>query len=215
MITTKEKIGKIFYSAPKKRIDIFYETFKEFAEAFGITTEVHENFFFAQIVAETGYRLNGGRENLNYSCAGLRHSFSRYRRNPNWSRRDGRCNNHRANRVNIGNVAYANRIGNGDISSGDGYRFRGGGYFQLTGRANYRTMANVIQRTIGDPIGSEGLASEITTTRVGTISALAFWLENQCFECTHIDCVTKKINKYTDSYTKRKRLYQWIASIDN
>jgi len=215
IFTSKQKIRKIFKGATEERIDDFYSTFKEFAKRFSITTEVHENYFLAQIVAETGYKLKGKRENLNYSCKSLKKIFKRYKNNPKWARRDGRCDGHKANQMNIGNIAYAGRIGNGKILSGDGYRFRGGGFFQLTGRSNYRRMSKVIQQTIGDAIGSAGLAYSITETRMSTLSALAFWLDNECYECGHIHCVTKKINRYTDSYKKRKKLYQWIATIPN
>lgn len=213
IFSTQDKLETIFHEASESKVNEFYDAFNEFAKPFGITTEVQENFFLAQIVAETGYALEGKRENLNYSCSALKATFGRYKNNPNWAKRDGRCNGHVANQVNIGNIAYADRIGNGDISSGDGYRFRGGGYFQLTGRANYQRMATVIQQTIGDAIGPEGLESEITTPRVGLLSAMAFWLDNKCYKCTHIDCVTKKINKYTDTYQKRKEIYQWIATL--
>jgi len=211
--TTEEKLKKIFYDADEKDVEDFYETLNEFARDFHVSNETQENFLLAQIVAETGRDLISKRENLNYSCDALKRTFSRYKNNPNWANRDGRCNGHPANQVNIGNIAYADRIGNGDINSGDGYRFRGGGYFQLTGRSNYRRMADVIQQVTGDAIGPEGLEREITTPRVGLLSALAFWLDNKCYQCGNIDCVTEKINKYTDSYDKRKKIYQEIAAL--
>ena len=211
--TSKEKLKKIFYSAPEDKINEFYNVLNEYAKDFAITEEVQENFFLAQIVAETGNALDGKRENLNYTPSALRSTFSRYKNNPNWSERDGRTDDHKANQINIGNVAYADRLGNGDISSGDGYRFRGGGYFQLTGRINYDRMAEVIQQTIGDAIDAENVESEITTPTMGTLTAMAFWLDNGCYRCYDIDCVTAKINRYTDSYEKRRELYLWIASI--
>jgi len=211
--TSKEKMYKIFYDAPTEKVDIFYSLFKKFANDFLITKEVHENFFLAQIVAETGYALNGRRENLNYSCRSLVKIFSRYRRNPKWARRDGRCDGHPANQINIGNIAYANRMGNGNIRSGDGYKFRGGGYFQLTGRGNYQKICDIIQRTINESINADTLVSRITEPRNGLLSALAFWLDNKCYECENIDCVTAKINYHTDSYKKRKKIYQWIAKL--
>ena len=210
---TKEKIAKVFPKASKDRIDEFYNTFSEFAEQFAVTEEVQENFFLAQVLAETGEALNAGRENLNYTPKSLRATFARYRKNPQWSERDGRTSAHKANQVNIGNIAYADRIGNGNIDSGDGYRFRGGGYFQLTGRANYARMASVIQRTTGDAVGPENVEDEITEPTMGVLSALAFWVDNKCFECKDIDCVTRKINRYTHSYEKRKALYLKIAKL--
>jgi len=216
--TTKDKLKKIFKKASEEDIDAFYKVFSSKAEAFGVKTEVQENFFLAQIVAETGYDLKPKRENLNYSVSALKSIFKRYRNNPKWAERDGYIKRGReyiqkANKVNIGNIAYANRIGNGDINSGDGYRFRGGGYFQLTGRENYEKMTEVINKVLGKHLTPELLEAEINTIEVSTLTALAFWYTNKCYECDHIDCVTKKINRYTDSYEKRKEIYMWIAGL--
>ncbi len=209
--TTKKKLKKIFTNATPEDIDAFYDVFNEYAERFMIDTEVRENFFLAQIVAETGYSLKSVRENLNYTPSALISTFSRYKKNPKWSERDGRTSDHKANQVNIGNIAYADRMGNGNIKSGDGYAFRGGGFFQLTGRSNYDRMGEVIQQTIGDAVDGRNVADEITTVTMGLLSAMAFWLDNKCYGCNDINCVTKKINRYTDSYGKRKSIYQQIA----
>jgi putative chitinase len=213
IFTSRAKVAEIFDEASDSIIDAFYDTFNEFAKEFMVTTEVQENFFLSEVVAETGRALDGKREDLNYSCSALKSTFSRYKNNPNWAQRDGRCDNHSANQVNIGNIAYADRIGNGDIDSGDGYKFRGGGYFQLTGRGNYQRMSDIIQQTIGDAIGADGLADQIINPEMATLSALAFWLDNKCYECPDIDCVTGKINYYTDTYDKRKDIYKQIAAI--
>lgn len=210
---TRRKIEEIFNDATRERINEFYNTFIQYARDFNINNETQENFFLAQIVAETGYDLVPKRENLNYSCDALKRIFSRYKNNPNWARRDGRCDGHPANQVNIGNIAYADRIGNGGIESGDGYRFRGGGYFQLTGRGNYERNAKVLSEVLGKEITPEEVESEIETVHMALLTAMAFWYDNKCNYCADIDCVTEKINKYTDSYEKRKEIYQWIASL--
>ena len=208
-----EKISVIFNQASNNDLNEFYDIFSKYARVFNVQNETQENFFLAQIVAETGYGLKGRRENLNYSCSSLKRVFKRYRNNPKWAERDGRCNGHPANQVNIGNVAYANRIGNGDIASGDGYRFRGGGYFQLTGRANYIQISNIINKLTNENVNLDTLAEKITSPKYATLSALSFWYNTNCYKCTDIDCVTEKVNKYTDTYQKRKKIYQWIASI--
>jgi len=210
---TREKLGKIFTSASEQALDDFYYEFNKYANDFAITTEVQENFFLAEVKAEVGSDLVSVRENLNYSSSSLRATFSRYKSNPNWSERDGRNDDHSADQVMIGNVAYADRIGNGPIDSGDGYFFRGGGYFQLTGRYNYDRMGAVIHQTIGDAVDGTNVASEIETTTMGVLSAMAFWLDNECYSCNDIDCVTTKINKYTDTYDTRKQYYLEIASL--
>jgi putative chitinase len=92
----------------------------------------------AEFLAQTAHESNNYtqlHENLNYSSAGLHATFPRlfptvesavpYARQPE----------------KIGNKIYANRIGNGDESSGDGYRYRGRGILQITGRSNYATCS--------------------------------------------------------------------------
>jgi putative chitinase len=209
-----KKLKDIFYEADDESIYEFYNIFNKYARQFEITTEFHENAFLAQIVAETGYALKSVRENLNYTPSALRSTFSRYSDNPDWSERDGRTDAHPANQIQIGNVAYADRLGNGDIESGDGYLFRGGGYFQLTGRSHYTKMATAINNILGDNlITAEYISEKIINIPMGTLTAMAFWLDNECSECSHIDCITEKINYYTDSYQKRKEIYQWITEV--
>lgn len=216
--TSRERLSKIFYKANEDTINRFYDSFVNYHDNFKIETLVYENFFFAEIIAETGYSLKPIRENLNYSVNALKSIFKKYRENPEWAERDGYIKNgnqyiKHANKENIGNIAYAGRIGNGPIASGDGYRFRGGGYFQLTGRDNYSKMASVISDRTDINVSPEDVANKINTIEMSLLTAMAFWYINKCYECNHIDCVTSKINKYTDSYEKRKKIYQKIASI--
>jgi putative chitinase len=76
------------------------------------------------------------RESLNYSAEALRRQWP-HRFTPELADQVGRTLDHAANEVAIANIAYANRMGNGDAASGDGWRFRGTGPIQLTGRDMY------------------------------------------------------------------------------
>jgi len=212
-LISKERLKRIFYNADGSHLSDFYDIFNNYAKSFVINTEVRVNFFLAQVVAEIGYDLISKRENLNYTPTALVTTFSRYSNNPNWADRDGRTELHAARQESVGNVAYADRLGNGDIESGDGYKYRGGGMFQLTGKGNYDRNGVVIQQTIGEAVDGSNVVSEIETTAMGTLSAMAFWLDNECYKCENIDCVTQKINRYTDSYQKRKEIYLWIVSL--
>ncbi len=90
-------------------------------------------YVLATAFHETGGRLQPVEENLNYSAVGLRRTFPQ--------RFSLEAAEECARRPEaIANRAYANRMGNGDIDSGDGYRFRGRGLVQITGRANYRAF---------------------------------------------------------------------------
>lgn len=207
------KLGQIFTTASVPALDDFYSFFDAFARKFRIDAEVNENFFLAQVLAEIGTNLGSVRENLNYSCSALKSTFGYYKRNPGEANADGRCENHSAKQINIGNKAYANRIGNGSVSSGDGYLFRGGGFFQLTGRGNYQAVVDGIEKYAEYEMSAEEYVAMITEVGAGLLGAMSFWEMNKMYNCTNIDCTTKIINRHTDSYAKRKAFYLEIAAI--
>ncbi|WP_206531585.1 hypothetical protein [Affinirhizobium pseudoryzae] len=88
-------------------------------------------YVLATAFHETGGRLQPVEENLNYTAAGLRRTFPQ-----RFTLEDAEDCARQPEA--IANRAYANRMGNGDVASGDGFRFRGRGLVQITGRANYR-----------------------------------------------------------------------------
>ncbi len=211
----EDKVAGIFSKARVDLVEEFCNVFNLYSEIFGISKKLHIDFLLAQLREEVGPNLEPRRESLNYSCESLEKTFRYYRQHPQEALSDGRCNGHIANQRKIANKVYANRIGNGNYTSGDGYRFRGGGFIQLTGRLNYSVMAGVISETINKKITAEDVETEISTITMGLLSAFAFWKYNNLSECVHIDQVTSKINRYTDSYDKRRRFFLQIANIDN
>lgn len=105
-------------------------------------------------------------ENLNYSQTGLRKVFPRYFPNDTIAALYARKPEKIANRV------YANRMGNGNESSGDGWKFRGHGPLQLTGHDNHAAFAKSINRTIDETV------KYISTLQGGIESACWFWKVN-------------------------------------
>lgn len=105
-------------------------------------------------------------ENLNYSQAGLRKVFPRYFPNDTIAMAYARKPEKIANRV------YANRMGNGNEASGDGWKFRGHGPLQLTGHDNHAAFAASIDRTIDETV------EYISTLQGGIESACWFWKAN-------------------------------------
>jgi putative chitinase len=95
--------------------------------------------FFAQTAHESG-GFKAFSENLNYSAKGLRGIFGKY------FPTDALARAYERQPMKIANRVYANRMGNGPESSGDGWKFRGRGALQLTGHDNYQAFANYINR---------------------------------------------------------------------
>ena len=101
----------------------------------------------AAFVAQCAHESGGFRflkENLNYRAESLVRVWPRYFKNLDIA------GQYAHNQEAIANRAYANRMGNGPESSGDGYRFCGRGLIQLTGRSNYQAFADSIETNIND-----------------------------------------------------------------
>lgn len=100
---------------------------------FGITTEQRIEMFLAQIMHESA-GLSAMVENLNYKAETLLHVFSKYFD-------VATATQYARNPEAIANKVYANRLGNGNATSGDGWKYRGHGPIQLTGKANYQAAS--------------------------------------------------------------------------
>lgn len=108
----------------------------ETAKRFGITSNLRLAHFLAQCALES-VKFTATVENLNYSAQGLLKTFKKYFKGVN-------VDDYAHNREKIGNRVYANRMGNGNEASGDGFKFRGRGYIQLTGKNNYSSFSKFI-----------------------------------------------------------------------
>ena len=136
MITTA-LLRSVMPRLSEARAELFVGPLNETFARFDISTPLRAAMFLAQAAHESGelYRLV---EILSYSATRLRvvwpHRFpteeaaAAYERNP----------------VELGNLVYANRLGNGSTESGDGFRYRGRGIFQLTGKANYQAAGEAL-----------------------------------------------------------------------
>lgn len=101
--------------------------------------------FLAQLAHESG-NFTAVVENLNYSSDGLLKTFPKYFKDK------ATADQYARNPQKIGSRVYANRMGNGDEASGDGFKFRGRGYLQLTGKNNYKAFSAFIgQDCVADP----------------------------------------------------------------
>ena len=160
----------------------------------GINTAIRLSHFFAQLAHESG--LKPISENLNYSEKGLLNIFSKYFNSitvKQYARKPQL----------IANKVYANRGGNGDEKSGDGWKYRGRGFIQITGRYNYQMLTN---DTKIDFINNPDLLLQEPNA---IISALWFWDKkniNRFADKDDIKGVTKAINGGYNGLKDRERL---------
>jgi putative chitinase len=144
-------------------------------------------------------------------------TYRNFRENPDDAERFGRTEEHPADQVSIANLALANRNGNGDAASGDGWTFRGRGLFQLTGRANYREFTVWHENNLGGGTDFEADPDRAADPVYAARSAVFFWLErdlatlaDQGLTDNATDAITERINRDTDTYGERR---QHMASI--
>ena len=175
----------------------------EAMQRFDINTPNEMASFIAQLAHESA-RLSKLEESLNYSADGLAATWpARYR-----DKATGKPNQlalllHRRPAA-IANNCYAGRMGNGDIASGDGWRYRGRGPIQITGRANYQRCG----KDIGlDLISNPDLLLE---PRAGALSAGWFWhisgLDKHDDDAS-VYAETKIINGGTNGLAERQKFF--------
>jgi putative chitinase len=164
--------------------------------------------FFAQTAHESG-GFKAFSENLNYSAKGLRGIFGKY------FPTDALARAYERQPMKIANRVYANRMGNGDEASGEGWLFRGRGSLQLTGKFNFKAFSDYIGRpdVMTNP--------DLVATELAFESALWFFDKNKlwgiCDQGVNdatILALTKRINGGThgldDRKLKTKKYASWL-----
>ena len=115
----------------------------------------------------------------------------------------------KANQEAIANLAYANRLGNGAADSGDGWKYRGAGCLQITGKSNF---AEVQKRCIA----KTGAEANPDTLEGFMLFGFSYWLWRDCYKAADTgdaDKVTAIINKHTESYANRRKYFDSIKHL--
>lgn len=170
--------------------------------AYDIIGNTRVSQFIAQTAHESMY-YNRLDENLNYSAEGLRKTWPRHFPTAEiaqlYARRPAR----------IANRAYANRMGNGDEHSGDGWKFRGRGIIQLTGKNNYRDFSL-------HHFGNEKLLEEpdlLLQPTLAVASACWFWEINNINEIANdVRRTTRRINGGLNGLAHRSMLFERLRA---
>lgn len=195
MQITREQVAQIIPRNPY--VDQWTDALNKLLPDYGIDTVARVGDFIGQCAHESANftQLN---ENLNYSAQGLANT---------WPNRfavkgaDGKpikpyapnelATTIQRNPEQIANNVYADRMGNGNVESGDGWQFRGRGLIQLTGRANYTAFGSTVDMT------PEQVVEYVQTCEGAVASACWFWTTNklnQYADSGDIETMTRRIN---------------------
>ena len=186
---------------PQAADGIYAEIAKHIEKA-GCVTRTQQAMFLAQCAVECGgFRIF--EENLNYSADGLLKTFPKHFNQNNVAL-------YARNRQAIANRVYANRMGNGNEQSGDGWKYRGRGLIQVTGKSNYVEFSKWI-----------GLPSLVTspdqiTSNLGLIVQTAVWYwqsRNLASYGSDVVRVTKLINGGTHGLSARQAYFQQLVAV--
>ena len=213
---TKEMV-KILFPATKN-IDEVAGIIDKYRMKFGLNTDMRLAQFLAQVREEVGPEFKVIRESLNYKEETVlkmwpnRISVSdaeKYARDEDTPK---------ANQEAIANLVYSGRLGNGAADSDndgdmdandDGYKYRGAGCLQITGKSNF---AEVQKRCIA----KTGTEANPDTLEGFLLFGFAYWLWRDCYKAADTgdaDKVTAIINKHTESYAKRKEYFNSIKHL--
>jgi putative chitinase len=181
----------------------WYEAISSILPEYEINTPQRVAAFLAQCAHESGGFVFL-KENLNYKAPSLRKVFPKYFQD------DATASAYANKPERIANRVYANRMGNGDESSGDGWRYCGRGLIQLTGKDNYTFFAASLDIPVEE-------ASEYLQTFEGAVqSACFFWEQNNLnkwADSGDILTLTKRINGGTIGLEDRIKHYEHALHI--
>ena len=208
MKITVQQIMRAVPTANRERATEFVAVFNEWCERFEINTTARVVHALSQIIHESG-GFKYVEENLNYSASRLLQVFPKYFNRLN-------VNDYAGRPEKIANRVYANRMGNGNEASGDGWRYRGRGFIQLTGKNQYLAYQNS-----GFCNGQLVYHPEWLNKAPGhTKSALWFWWKNGCNQLADLDHgdgkigedvvtkITRRVNGGTNGLSNRLYLYR-------
>ncbi len=192
--------------------DKYYSYIEQYCEKYKINTPKRISHFLAQVNYESGY-MNYVEENLNYSAKQLLKVFPKYFKTLDEAKE------YEYKGEKIANKVYANRMGNGSELSGDGWKYRGRGLIQLTGKNNYLKFSkwyNDSSIFVDNP-------DLLLQPQFAVLSAFFYWdthklndyIVENVDDYTICKVITKKINGGYNGLEERFRLYKKIRELYN
>lgn len=195
---TRDQFKEILNFKSDEECDKWYEPLTHIIDVYDINTPQR----IAAFLAQTGHESNNFTalsENLNYSADGLVKTFKKYF--PTIESTTGYARNPQK----IANKVYANRMGNGDESSGDGWMYRGAGLIQLTGHDNQSKFAEITKKQLS------AICDYLRTPEGALHSAAWFWSTHGCNELADTNdtvAITKVINGGDIGLADREARYE-------
>ncbi len=188
--------AKFLSAFPKSKPLIYHEIAKYIGLA-GCKTKEQQAMFLAQCGHETA-GFSAFSENLNYSDIALLRTFPKYFNT-------GNVKAYARQPEKIANRAYANRMGNGNEQSGDGYKFRGRGLVQITGKNNYVLFRKWLGREFKlDDVG--------TDLELIVLAGVWYWQKNNLAALERVVDVTKRVNGGLNGLADRQAKYDKLMS---
>lgn len=212
----KEMVEILFPAT--KNIDEVVGIIDKYRMKFGLNTDMRLAQFLAQVREEVGPEFKVIRESLNYKEEAVLKMWpnrisvdqaEKYARDEDTPK---------ANQEAIANLAYANRLGNGAADSDndgdmdandDGFKYRGAGCLQITGKSNFAEVQKRCIKYAGKEMDPNTLEGFI-------VFGMSFWIWQDCYKAADTgdtDKVTAIINKHTESYAKRKEYFNNIKHL--
>jgi putative chitinase len=185
--------------------DVVISQIPETAKKFNITTPLRLAHFLAQCGHESaGFKAI--QENLNYSADGLKKIFRKYFPG-------NLAEGYAKNPEKIASKVYGSRMGNGDETTKEGFKFRGRGYIQLTGKDNYTKFGKFIgEDTVSNP--------DLVATKYPLASAAFFFDSNKLWDICDkgsddatVTAVTKRVNGGTIGLPDRIKHFKEYFSL--
>ncbi len=232
---TLAMLKKVYTQASDTKLTELAETLNKYKGVFKLNTCARKAHFFAQSLQEAGTDLSGALhgENLNYTVEMLAVQYSAFRENNDKTKPNDLAKQYGGikdakghwsqspNEEMIGNVAYKGpRVaGNGDAASGDGWRYRGRGLLQITGKTKYGQIDTTIKATAPDANVNILDTKEDYSPKEAALTGMAEWYSENMYvkaDQTYkglpddkvVDAIVDIINRDTDSRTNRKIWYR-------
>ena len=218
-MNTVNLLNKLFTSG---KIDEAAKIIDQYKNKFGLNTDLRLKHFLAQVREEVGPNFVVKRENLNYSEDAVLKMWPKRFTKEQADKYARDEDTPVANQEAIANLAYANRLGNGASDSDgdgdmdaddDGFKYRGAGCLQITGKANFEEVQKRCVKYAGKEMDPDTLEGFI-------VFGMAYWIWQDLYKIadggkydTVVDNITAKINKHTESYDKRRIYFKLIKDL--